>query len=441
MDILNELYLQERQEIMADITVQGFIASQEGFFDGTKAVFGAVKGANQSGRSMVGKIGDSNVANAIKKAIEDFFKMLQNITKSILNGTTKLKKLIKEIEAKENRLTPRQDGKEKKEIKTPILKDLEKMGFSKDENSQLYQWTMRFREMKENGTVRERLDFSTKENSEKSLIELVNGNTENTANEAKQDRKWKKFVKIKSLDQISPDEFGRVIKERYGFGYTPTMKAGRSNKELAAQYFKQPPVTSIKNEDGSAFEIIKETLQFVKEAGIMLINENIDPYLQKELKFIQKTQKEVEKLNRDNIKGAKDNKGPGEEESVANEKETNDNAADFFNTGKKASGQGYSLMDNHLLLEAIKAYGESEEADRQAQEAQGDSPEGHRDTKLGEDGSSIAGLFEYIRAFLINYAIAIHKTMNFYNAFIMNLYTAGQRLMNDLSSISVNGNV
>ena len=194
MDILNELYLQERQEIMADITVQGFIASQEGFFDGTKAIVGAIKGSNQSGRSMLNKIGDSNIANAIKKAIEDFFKMLQNITKSILNGTTKLKKLIKEIEAKENRLTPRQDGKEKKEIKTPILKDLEKMGFSRDENSQLYQWTMRFREMKENGTVRERLDFSTRENSEKSLIELVNGNTENTANEAKQDRKWKDMV-------------------------------------------------------------------------------------------------------------------------------------------------------------------------------------------------------------------------------------------------------
>jgi len=469
MDILNELYLHERQEIMAEITVQGFIASQEGFFDGTKAVFGAVKGATQGGKSTMGKIGDSNIFNAIKKAIDEFFKMLQNITKSILNGTTKLKKLLKDIEAKENRLAPRQDGKEKKQIKTPLLKDLEKMGFSRDENSQLGQWTMRFREMKENGTVREKMDFSTIEKTEASLLELARGNTKNTQNESKTGFKWRKYQKLKNIRQISSEEFGRVIKERYGFGYTATMKAGRSNKELAAQYFKNPPVSSVKNEDGSAFEIIKETLQFVKEAATMLINENIDPYLQEELKFIQKTQKEVEKLNRENIKGGNDSKGPGEEESVVNSSKTQDGANNFFNSEKKASGQGYSLIDNYLLMEAIKAYGEKDDqnnqdtgntgnssgsnntnggttsssAEDQAKRAQGAEPDKseHRDTKLGNDGSAINGLFEYIRAFLINYAIAIHKTMNFYNAFIMNLYTAGQRLLNDLSSISVNGNV
>ena len=458
MDILNELYLHERQEIMAEITVQGFIASQEGFFDGTKAVFGAAKGATQGGKTAVGKIGDSNIFNAIKKAIDEFFKMLQNITKSIFNGTTKLKKLLKDIEAKESRLTPRQDGKEKKQIKTPLLKDLEKMGFSRDENSQLGQWTMRFREMKENGTVREKMDFSTIEKTEMSLLELARGNTKNTQNESKTGFKWRKYQKLKNIRQISSDEFGRMIKERYGFGYTATMKAGRSNKELAAQYFKNPPVSTVQNEDGSAFEIIKETLQFVKEAGTMLINENIDPYLQEELKFIKKTQKEVEKLNRENIKGANDTKGPGEEESVANSSKTKDGAETFFNNERKASGQGYSLIDNYLLMEAIKAYGEDDQnnqdtgnsgqgssstAEDQAKRAQGAEPDEsqHKDTKLGNDGSSINGLFEYIRAFLINYAIAIHKTMNFYNAFIMNLYTAGQRLLNDLSSISVNGNV
>ena len=446
MDILNELYLQERQEIAANLVVEGFIASQEGFFDGTKAVFGAAKGAVQSGKSTAGKIGDSNIFNAIKKATEEFFKMIQNIMKAILNGTSKLKKLLKEIESKENKLTPRQDGKEKRSLKTPLLQDLGKMGFSKNPNSQLGQWVERFKLMKVS-TIREEVSFKTNKDTADALVTIVNG----MSSEANQDKKWKKFNKIHDIRQISPEEFGRVVKERYGFGYTPTFKDNRSTKELAAQYFKNPPVTNIKNVNGSGFEIIKETLQFVKEAATMLIRQDADKFLQEELKFIKKTQKDVEQLNRDNIKGAKDNRGPGEENSVTDNKNSGE-PDDFFN--KTGSGQGYSLLDNIELMEAIRAYGEANdsenEPDREAQDqakrAQGDGTSANdvsskRETELGKDGSSIDGYFEYIRAFLINYAIAIHKTMNFYNAFIMNLYTAGQRLLNDLSSISVNGNV
>lgn len=461
MDILNELYLHERQEIMAKITVSGYLATKEGFFDGTKATVGATKGGVQSVKSAIGKLGDSNIFNAIKKAIDEFLNMMQNVIKSIFNGTTKLKKLLKEIESKENKLTPRQDGKEKKSIKTPLLKDLAKMGFSTDPNSQLGQWVFRFESIKKSGTVREQVSFKTLNDTKESLVLLANGASE----EAKQERKWKKFDKLTDIKKITPDEFGRVIKERYGFGYTATYKNGRSTKELAAQYFKTPPVSTVQNVDGSAFEIIKETLNFVKEAANLLINQNIDPYLQEELKFIRKTQKEVEQLNRDNIKGAKDNKEPGEEKSVVNESQEKENANpnNFFNTGQKGSGQGYSLIDNIILMDAIRAYGEAEEnanpnnsdgtnttseqAEDQAKRAQGQetsdssSSSNKKETEVGPDGSAINGYFEYIRAFLVNYAIAIHKTMNFYNAFVMNLYTAGQRLLNDLSSISVNGNV
>ena len=478
-EMLTALYREENDDILSDILVQGYTAYAEGIFDGTKTVFGAAKTAASTGKSIGNKLGSSDIAQGIKNACEKLIQMIGNLIKSVFNGTSKLKKLIKDIENQERKFTVQQDGKEKKVIKTVTIENLIQMGFSngqegdkklakteaKNRGASMYAYRNRFKSIKENGSIRARMDFSTKDNAIKSLNKLARpGKGSGTGEEHGTEdfagpilKKWK--VKGDVTKTMDPNSYGRMIQELYGFGFSVGKSDGKQLKEMGAKYFKQPLVTKIDNTNGQAFEIVKGSLDYVKKAGYALIALDADAYMKAELKEIQKSKTQLEKLNRENIKGAKDAETTQEqgENGSANNNEKNADE-EFF-------GSGQSDMSLYLIKEALKAYGEGEDDNSDSESStqsesqsssdndKGANTESEQEkilknntqevdkTKLAEDGSEINGIFKYIQAFLVNYAIALQKTMNHYNAFLMNLVLAGQRLLNDLHTVgkAING--
>lgn len=450
--ILNELYTHERDEIISELFVSNYIGLQEGVFDGVKAAAGATKSAVQQGKSGINKIGDSNIVNAMKDAISKLLDMMQNILKSLFNGTNKLRKMIKEIEDKESKLSPRQDGKEPKTVKTVTWEEIEKMGLGDGKDSQLRMWIYFFEDMMKDGTIRE-ADFSNTEKSKESLLKIVKGENKladrNTSNK-KDNKLADRLSKLKSIEELSPEQLSEVIKERYGFGYNTRYSNGRSTKELMAKYFKNPKIVPISNKDSVAYTYIKDGLKYIKKIGYALLNLEVDKYLQAELKELQKAQRQIESLNKENIKNAQgDLKKPDEKMSASSSISKSDDA------NIKGSEVFGGKEDYLEILEAMQAYAEAQDnKDNKSNDSKGsgvgtfssggakiDSSNTEASTtKLGNSGESVKGIFEHLRAFFTSYAIAIHRTMNFYNAFIMNIYTVARRMMNDLSSISVNGN-
>lgn len=457
-NMLNKLYKDENDDILSDILVDGYKAYAEGMFDGTKSVFGAMKSGARSVTSAKNKLGTSDIAQGIKNACGKLLLMLQNLLKSIFNGTAKLKSLIKNIENQERKFTVQQDGKEKKVIKTVTIRNLVEMGFSNGEPSEnkvaqkaekknggasLYSFYQRFNGMKTGGSQRAKMDFTTKENAIKSLNAVARPNLAKVGHDDFSDednvgnigKKWKLKPNDDVTKVMSADEFGRMIQELYGYGYSSGKSDGKQFKEMTAMYFKQPLTTKVSNEDGKAFSIVKGSLTYVKEAGKVLLSLNADEYIKAELEEIKRTQKELERLNRENVKGAKDaeERSNGETNETDVNKVNQEDAKKFFggnDPGNKAKSESFSL---YLIREAMKAYGESA-MDEQDQELENDKAEVSK-TKTSDDASSIDGIFKYIRSFLINYAIAIQKTMNYFNAFIMNLVTAGKQLLNDLATL------
>lgn len=503
-DILNRLHNDESEDIISDMLVQGYKAYSEGILDGAKTVVGAARTGARNLTTTKNKIGSSDLVQAVKNACGKLLNMLQNLIKSIFNGTNKLKKLIKDIENQERKFTVQQDGKQKKVIKTITIRNLIDMGFSnqdpkddkdafialkKNGGMSIYTYYYRFSNMMKDGSKRAKMDFSSKEKSIKSLNEVARPNLRNNTDETQSTedytgnilKKWKLKPNDDVTKVMSSGQFGQMIQELYGYGYAAGTSEFKQFKGMSAKYFKQPLTTKIDNTDGKAFSIVKGSLEFVKNAGKVLIQLDADAYMKAELEEIKRAQRDLEKLNRENVKGAQDAEDRQNGETVKTDvNNVKDGDATFFgdkrtvdksnndNNGGQPSGQKESI-DLYLIRQALSAFGEDGEPDNNqgSDNSQGGGDTGNNNTQPAEtsdngastkdaqdsilDGqqnnhevkktntatgsSEIKGIFEYIQAFLINYAIAIQKTMNYYNAFIMNLVLAGQQLLNDLATL------
>lgn len=494
-DILNRLHNDESEDIISDMLVQGYKAYSEGILDGAKSVVGAARTGARNITTAKNKIGSSDLVQAVKNACGKLLNMLQNLIKSIFNGTNKLKKLIKDIENQERKFTVQQDGKQKKVIKTITIRNLIEMGFSnqdpkddkdamaalkKNGGMSIYTYYYRFSNMMKDGSKRAKMDFSSKDKSIKSLNEVARPNLRNNMDETQSTedytgnilKKWKLKPNDDVTKVMSAGEFGQMIQELYGYGYAAGTSEFKQFKGMSAKYFKQPLTTKIDNSDGKAFSIVKGSLEFVKNAGKVLIQLDADAYMKAEIEEIKRAQKDLEKLNRENVKGAQDAEDRQNGETVKTDvNNVKDGDASFFgdkrtvdksnNNNQNTNGES---IDLYLIRKALSAFGEdgdpnnegsdnSQGGDNNTQPAEtSDSGASTKDaqdsildgqennhevkkTNTATDSNEIKGIFEHIQAFLINYAIAIQKTMNYYNAFIMNLVLAGQQLLNDLATL------
>lgn len=487
-DILNRLHNDESEDIISDMLVQGYKAYSEGILDGAKSVVGAARTGARNITTTKNKIGSSDIVQAIKNACNKLLNMLQNLIKSIFNGTNKLKKLIKTIENQERKFTVQQDGKQKKVIKTITIRNLIEMGFSdkdpaedkdamaalkKNGGMSIYTYYYRFSNMMKEGSKRTKMDFSSKEKSIKSLNEVARPNLRNKLDETQSTedytgnilKKWKLKPNDDVTKVMSPGQFGQMIQELYGYGYAAGISDFKQFKGMTAKYFKQPLTTKIDNTDGKAFSIVKGSLEFVKNAGKVLIELDADAYMKAELEEIKRAQRDLEKLNRENVKGAQDAEDRQNGETVKTDvNNVKDSGSSFFgdkravdksNNNNNGNGSGESI-DLYLIRQALAAFGEDGEPDGNNNTSEVDSSSDNgastkdeqdsiinnqennhevKKTNTTDNASEIKGIFEHIQAFLINYAIAIQKTMNYYNAFIMNLVLAGQQLLNDLATL------
>ena len=115
---------------------------------------------------------NSAIMEQIKAAIGKFVEMVMNLTKSLINGESKLKKFIKDVDKVVPNRAPNQDLKPKN-IKTITFKSLQDMGMADEnrsvENTDLNDYYKYYEQVTEKGSLREAMNFSSKENAERSL--------------------------------------------------------------------------------------------------------------------------------------------------------------------------------------------------------------------------------------------------------------------------------
>lgn len=464
-------YAAERAEILSDLLLIGFdnsytesligggeaVGKAIGFaatapfkaagmgFRGAKNAVGLAKQGAERLRTEKNKLMNSAIMEQIKAAIGKFVEMVMNLTKSLINGESKLKKFIKDVDKVVPNRAPNQDLKPKN-IKTITFKSLQDMGMADEnrsvKNTDLNDYYKYYEQVTEKGSLREAMNFSSKENAEASLNEITRSLSDG---------------KVNSYKEMKPDRFGQAIQQVYGLGGNTkgTKRAQKkNNREVMAQYFKSPPLNDLGQSNPDTFGYLGDVIMYIRNVAENFLKLNATVWLKEEEKKIKKAQSDLDKLNRSNIKGS----------DRINPTETVIDKAKNAASQAKASFQGDSPRDVTNTAESfnlfqmtqdIMAYGEqddapldspagntTEEKDANKAPRQRDINKATRDKVKDTDygnttGQDIEEMYAYIKEFFVNYAIAIHNTSNFYNATLVNLATAGNRALNDFVSITV----
>lgn len=454
-------YAAERAEILSDLLLIGFdnsytesligggeaVGKAIGFaatapfkaagmgFRGAKNAVGLAKQGAQRLRTEKNKLMNSAIMEQIKAAIGKFVEMVMNLTKSLINGESKLKKFIKDVDKVVPNRAPNQDLKPKN-IKTITFKSLQDMGMADEnrsvENTDLNDYYIYYEQVTEKGSLREAMNFSSKENAERSLNEIT---------------KVLSDGKVNSYKEMEPARFGQAIQQVYGLGGNTkgTKRAQKkNNREVMAQYFKSPPLNDLGQSNPDTFGYLGDVIMYIRNVAENFLKLNATVWLKEEEKKIKKAQSDLDKLNRSNIKGS---------ERINPTKTIVDHTKEQYDAAKTAfkGGEDFNLFQ---MTQDIMAYGEddapldtpsgntSEEKDTNKAPSQRDINKATRDKVKDTDygnttGQDIEEMYAYIKEFFVNYAIAIHNTSNFYNATLVNLATAGNRALNDFVSITV----
>ena len=455
-------YAAERAEILSDLLLIGFdntytesligggeaVGKAIGFaatapfkaagmgFRGAKNAVGLAKQGAERLRTEKNKLMNSAIMEQIKTAIGKFVEMVMNLTKSLINGESKLKKFIKDVDKVVPNRAPNQDLKPKN-IKTITFKSLQDMGMADEnrsvENTDLNDYYKYYEQVTEKGSLREAMNFSSKENAERSLNEITSALSDG---------------KVNSYKEMKPDRFGQAIQQVYGLGGNTkgTKRAQKkNNREVMAQYFKSPPLNDIGQSNPDTFGYLGDVIMYIRNVAENFLKLNATVWLKEEEKKIKKAQSDLDKLNRSNIKGS---------ERINPTKTLVDHTKEQYDAAKTAfkGGEDFSLFQ---MTQDIMAYGEqndapldspagntTEEKDTNKAPSQRDINKATRDKVKDTDygnttGQDIEEMYAYIKEFFVNYAIAIHNTSNFYNATLVNLATAGNRALNDFVSITV----
>ena len=461
-DKLELTYAAERAEILSDLLLIGFdnsytesligggeaVGKAVGFaatapfkaagmgFRGAKNAVGLAKQGAERLRTEKNKLMNSAIMEQIKAAIGKFVEMVMNLTKSLINGESKLKKFIKDVDKVVPNRAPNQDLKPKN-IKTITFKSLQDMGMADEnrsvENTDLNDYYKYYEQVTEKGSLREAMNFSSKENAERSLNEIT---------------KVLSDGKVNSYKEMKPDRFGQAIQQVYGLGGNTkgTKRAQKkNNREVMAQYFKSPPLNDLGQSNPDTFGYLGDVIMYIRNVAENFLKLNATVWLKEEEKKIKKAQSDLDKLNRSNIKGS---------DRINPTKTLVDHTKDQYNAAKTAfkGGEDFNLFQ---MTQDIMAYGEqddapldspagntTEEKDSNKAPSQRDINKATRDKVKDTDygnttGHDIEEMYAYIKEFFVNYAIAIHNTSNFYNATLVNLATAGNRALNDFVSITV----
>ena len=455
-------YAAERAEILSDLLLIGFdnsytesligggeaVGKAIGFaatapfkaagmgFRGAKNAVGLAKQGAQRLRTEKNKLMNSAIMEQIKAAIGKFVEMVMNLTKSLINGESKLKKFIKDVDKVVPNRAPNQDLKPKN-IKTITFKSLQDMGMADEnrsvENTDLNDYYMYYEQVTEKGSLREAMNFSSKENAERSLNEITSKLSEG---------------KVNSYKEMKPARFGQAIQQVYGLGGNTkgTKRAQKkNNREVMAQYFKSPPLNDLGQSNPDTFGYLGDVIMYIRNVAENFLKLNATVWLKEEEKKIKKAQSDLDKLNRSNIKGS---------ERINPTKTIVDHTKEQYDAAKTAfkGGEDFNLFQ---MTQDIMAYGEqddapldspagntTEEKDTNKAPSQRDINKATRDKVKDTDfgnttGQDIEEMYAYIKEFFVNYAIAIHNTSNFYNATLVNLATAGNRALNDFVSITI----
>lgn len=455
-------YAAERAEILSDLLLIGFenyytesligggeaVGKAIGFaatapfkaagmgFRGAKNAVGLAKQGAERLRTEKNKLMNSAIMEQIKAAIGKFVEMVMNLTKSLINGESKLKKFIKDVDKVVPNRAPNQDLKPKN-IKTITFKSLQDMGMADEnrsvENTDLNDYYKYYEQVTEKGSLREAMNFSSKENAERSLNEITSALSDG---------------KVNSYKEMKPDRFGQAIQQVYGLGGNTkgTKRAQKkNNREVMAQYFKSPPLNDLGQSNPDTFGYLGDVIIYIRNVAENFLKLNATVWLKEEEKKIKKAQSDLDKLNRSNIKGS---------ERINPTKTLVDHTKEQYDAAKTAfkGGEDFSLFQ---MTQDIMAYGEqddapldspagntTEEKDANKAPSQRDINKATRDKVKDTDygnttGQDIEEMYAYIKEFFVNYAIAIHNTSNFYNATLVNLATAGNRALNDFVSITV----
>lgn len=456
-------YAAERAEILSDLLLIGFdnsytesligggeaVGKAVGFavtapfkaagmgFRGAKNAVGLAKQGAERLRTEKNKLMNSAIMEQIKAAIGKFVEMVMNLTKSLINGESKLKKFIKDVDKVVPNRAPNQDLKPKN-IKTITFKSLQDMGMADEnrsvENTDLNDYYKYYEQVTEKGSLREAMNFSSKENAERSLNEITSALSDG---------------KVNSYKEMKPDRFGQAIQQVYGLGGNTkgTKRAQKkNNREVMAQYFKSPPLNDLGQSNPDTFGYLGDVIMYIRNVAENFLKLNATVWLKEEEKKIKKAQSDLDKLNRSNIKGS---------ERINPTKTLVDHTKDQYNAAKTAFKGGEESFNLFQMTQDIMAYGEqddapldspagntTEEKDPNKAPSQRDINKATRDKVKDTDygnttGQDIEEMYAYIKEFFVNYAIAIHNTSNFYNATLVNLATAGNRALNDFVSITV----
>lgn len=455
-------YAAERAEILSDLLLIGFdnsytesligggeaVGKAIGFaatapfkaagmgFRGAKNAVGLAKQGAERLRTEKNKLMNSAIMEQIKAAIGKFVEMVMNLTKSLINGESKLRKFIKDVDKVVPNRAPNQDLKPKN-IKTITFKSLQDMGMADEnrsvENTDLNDYYKYYEQVTEKGSLREAMNFSSKENAERSLNEITSALSDG---------------KVNSYKEMKPDRFGQAIQQVYGLGGNTkgTKRAQKkNNREVMAQYFKSPPLNDLGQSNPDTFGYLGDVIMYIRNVAENFLKLNATVWLKEEEKKIKKAQSDLDKLNRSNIKGS---------ERINPTKTLVDHTKEQYDAAKTAfkGGEDFNLFQ---MTQDIMAYGEqddapldkpsgntAEEKDTNKNPSQRDINKATRDKVKDTDygnttGQDIEEMYAYIKEFFVNYAIAIHNTSNFYNATLVNLATAGNRALNDFVSITV----
>ena len=456
-------YAAERAEILSDLLLIGFensytesligggeaVGKAIGFaatapfkaagmgFRGAKNAVGLAKQGAERLRTEKNKLMNSAIMEQIKAAIGKFVEMVMNLTKSLINGESKLKKFIKDVDKVVPNRAPNQDLKPKN-IKTITFKSLQDMGMADEnrsvENTDLNDYYKYYEQVTEKGSLREAMNFSSKENAEASLNEITRSLSDG---------------KVNSYKEMKPDRFGQAIQQVYGLGGNTkgTKRAQKkNNREVMAQYFKSPPLNDLGQSNPDTFGYLGDVIMYIRNVAENFLKLNATVWLKEEEKKIKKAQSDLDKLNRSNIKGS---------DRINPTKTLTFHTADGINAAKTAFKEGEESFNLFQMTQDIMAYGEqddapldspagntTEEKDTNKAPSQRDINKATRDKVKDTDygnttGQDIEEMYAYIKEFFVNYAIAIHNTSNFYNATLVNLATAGNRALNDFVSITV----
>ena len=455
-------YAAERAEILSDLLLIGFdnsytesligggeaVGKAVGFaatapfkaagmgFRGAKNAVGLAKQGAERLRTEKNKLMNSAIMEQIKAAIGKFVEMVMNLTKSLINGESKLKKFIKDVDKVVPNRAPNQDLKPKN-IKTITFKSLQDMGMADEnrsvENTDLNDYYKYYEQVTEKGSLREAMNFSSKENAERSLNEITSALSDG---------------KVNSYKEMKPDRFGRAIQQVYGLGGNTkgTKNAQKkNNREVMAQYFKSPPLNDLGQSNPDTFGYLGDVIMYIRNVAENFLKLNATVWLKEEEKKIKKAQSDLDKLNRSNIKGS---------DRINPTKTLVDHTKEQYDAAKTAfkGGEDFNLFQ---MTQDIMAYGEqddapldspagntTEEKDTNKAPSQRDINKATRDKVKDTDygnttGQDIEEMYAYIKEFFVNYAIAIHNTSNFYNATLVNLATAGNRALNDFVGITI----